>query len=181
MRFTISDLMTLPLLVLAAVPAVTTASFVGLMLLPQFTDNGSEIRHWFLNHGFSVDFVTGHLTFFVGDIPTVLVLALLSLPLFSVQTRVCDQAAVVTLASLPFVEAVQVNSMSDVFCVDNLGWHYLATQLTTALALAVIIVAYGFARWKIPNPAPTRVRSAISAASLALILVPSIIVWQSAT
>ncbi len=181
MRYSVRDLMLLPLLGFAACPLVVTASLIGLMVLPQFTANNSEICNWFLDHGFSVDFVTGHLTFFASEIPTILVLFLLALHLFAMQTRICDQAAVITLASLPFVNAIHVDAMSDAFNVDYLGWRYLATQSLTALTLAGIIVAYVLARLKIPNPIPTRTRVVISGLLLALIFVPSAVVWKNAT
>ncbi|QDU95943.1 hypothetical protein [Lignipirellula cremea] len=182
MQFSIRDLMLLPVLVLAAGPVVGAASSIGLylgpMVLPEFITNLSEIRHWFIDRGFSIDFVTGHVVFFVNQIPTILVLVLFAVFLFAMRTRVCDQAAVVTIASLPFVEAIQIHTMSEDFGVDNLGWRFLATQPLTGLTLAVIIVVYVLARRKYPNPIPTRTRVVTSGLSLAAILAFSVAVWM---
>ena len=185
MHFSIRDLLLLPLIGFATLPIVISATLVGLILLPQFTSNGSEIRHWFIDRGFSVDFVTGHVTFFAAQIPTILVLTLLAIILFMFRTRICDQVAVITLASLPFVDALQVGTMSDTFDFggtdSNLGLQYLTTQLLTGTTLAAIIAVYAFARWRIPNPTPSRTRHTVSTLAFGSILVVSSVVWRHVT
>lgn len=78
MRFTIRELMLMPVLLLACVPLVTVANFLGLFMLPQFAFSGIEIREWFLDRGFSVDFVCDHITFFAMQIPAILILAVVA-------------------------------------------------------------------------------------------------------
>lgn len=180
-RFSILDLLLLPLIGVFVAPIVTCASVIGLILLPQFTTKDSEIRHWFLDLGFSSDFVCGHLTFIASQVPTILTLSLFAAFLFAIRVRICDQVAVITLASLPFVEAFQVSLMSDAFRVPNIGWLFLKTQVLTGLTLIAIICTYLFARRQWPNPTPTRIRTLFATLLLGAILIPSMIFYQYAT
>ena len=181
-KFSLRDLMLWPLMGLAAVPIVTSAAFVGVLLLPQFMASGSAIRQWFLARGFPSSFVTGYLTFLVSDIPSILVLAVLAVLLFAIRTRLCDHFAVVSLASLPFVEALQgipllrfyFAGASDTY----LGWIHLKTHALTVVAMTSVITAYVFARRRLPNPPPSRARKWISALAIGSILAASIPIWK---
>lgn len=146
MRFSIHELLLSPLICVASVPIVTTATFIGMSLLPQFIDNGSEIRDWFIGRGLPVNFVCGHLTFYVMEIPTILVLACLTTTLFMFRTRFLDLVSIVVLGALPFVTAIGV------------GWYFLTRQSLTALTMIGIIAAYIIARRRFPNPELTRSR-----------------------
>lgn len=180
-RVYILDFLVLSMTGVMVAPLVTFACLIGMIALPQFTSNSSEIRHWFLNRGFSVDFATGHLTFFAGQIPTILTLAILAMVLFAIRTRIGDQVAVVTLASMPFVEAFQVSSFSTVFNTPNLGMMFLKTQVLTSAALAAIIVAYVIARYRWPNPPPTMARSLFCFLLLGFFFVSSIALYLQMT
>jgi hypothetical protein len=171
----------MPLIGVFVAPLVTCACMIGMIVLPQFTAKSYEIRHWFLDRGFSSDFVCGHLTFFASQVPTILTLSLFAVFFFAIRVRICDQVVVVTLASLPFVEALQVSSMSDASHVPNIGWLFLKTQALTGLTLFAIICMYLLARRQWPNPAPTRTRTLFASLLLSAIFIPSIIFYQYAT
>ena len=166
MRFTIRELTLLPVLLLMCVPLVSAAEFLGLALFPQFTTNGSGIRTWFLDRGFSVDFVCGHITFFAMQIPTILILTAGTIAMFAFRLRLFDIAALTLLATFPLIDSL------------NLGWAYLKTQPLPFVAVGLISCVYILARLRLSALPPTRVRVRFATAFSAMIVIPSTLIWQ---
>ena len=166
MRFTIRDLLAFPFLAVASIPVVVTMTYFGMTAFPQFTEHTVEIRDWFIAKGVPVDFAGSHIVFYVMQIPTIILLTCLAIVLFSVRSRICDFAAVVFLAALPFVDAM------------NVGWAYLNTQWLTAMTVVAIVLIYVGARRWIPNPEPSHRRLVSSATILGLVIAFSIATWS---
>ena len=172
MRYSILELLALPLLCIFTIPVGSAALGYGLTWFPWFVENCLPIRDWFLNRGVSPDTAATYIPIFVLDLPGLALIAVLSLALFVLGTRLADSFAILMLLLYPLA------ALSVLHAVD--ARHLLAMLKTKALTIVtatVLTASYIILRRTWARPDLTPLRLALTLIILAAIFGSSGLLW----
>ena len=190
MHLSLANLMFLPLAFILAPMINITAMYLGAVIsYCALTPNWHSAR-WMIDLGVPSDIATGHLVFFVMQLPAIVALMLLGTGLFLLRNRHSDQIAVISFLALPFVDAysfscsmVETRSLlheqsSTTFEKVQFASEYLHTQLLTAIVLLFAIATFILGRRRNGYAASTPRHTAIVYSSLAVLTVGSWTLWR---
>ncbi|GAA5511187.1 hypothetical protein [Novipirellula caenicola] len=172
LRYSITDLLVLPVLCVFTVPVGTTALCFGFKWFPWFINNSLEVRNWFIALGLSPNAAASFIPVYVIDIPAFFLISSLSVLLFLIGTRVSDSFALLLLLLYPFV---------DLFFLDPADANHLLAmfkiKLLSILTSFVLFCCYYALRRKRPLEPPSLPRKLSSAAFLGTVLLGSSLFW----
>ncbi|WP_436715899.1 hypothetical protein U8335_27245 [Roseiconus lacunae] len=181
MRFSIADVLALPLIGLGAIHFLMAAEFIAFWCFPSFERVHRTMEDRLEAWGFLDQFVFGTYACFQHDFQTILITSAYVAILFAFRTRICDHVAILTLALLPIVSWFQFGW---IFTNENDGLPsrligMLLAQWFTAFFVGAIITAYVYSKQRVPNATPTRHRTGYAAIFLAAIFVSSVAITHA--